>query len=201
MIVEDFLEQARAVILPGFTEFDVAVEQLIELVADDEEPCDGLGENADQVSTEAVPALVRRLWDAREAEQQDWPEVTDTDRMTMAFAVLETDGIVARMNFTCCQTCGFAEIGQEAASDTAARGFVFFHAQDAERLAAEPATLLLSYGAFGASNQAAYETAVLEIGHRVVAAIETAGLTPRWNGSLSDRIGVADLRWRRRLPR
>jgi len=60
---------------------------------------------------------------------------------------------------------------------------------------------LLSYGAFGADSRAAYEMASLDIGHRVVAAVEAAGLTVNWDGSQSRRIGVPDLTWRRRLPR
>ncbi len=64
----------------------------------------------------------------------------------------------------------------------------------------EPATLFLSYGAFGATDRAAFETASLETGHRVVTALHAAGLAPDWDGTLGRRIAVTGLRWRRRLP-
>jgi len=136
VLLADFVEHARWLILPGFTRFDAAVEELTEWVADSEdEPAqDSAIKSAEDVHASTVPALVRQLWDARESEQRNWPDITDADRLAAAFASLESEGIIARMNFTCCQTCGFAEIGDEVPDGQTMSGFVFFHEQDAERL-------------------------------------------------------------------
>lgn len=205
MLLADFAEQARLVILPGFTRFDDAVADLTEWVveSDDELDEDPATDGAERVTASAVPALVRQLWDARTSEQRDWTQATDADRLAAAFAALESDGIVARMNFTCCQTCGFAQIGDEVPAGRSMRGFVYFHQQDAEGLAEEPALLLLAFGAlgaFGAGDQAAYEAASLDVGHQIVAAVEAAGLAVAWDGTTARRIALPDLRWRKRLP-
>jgi len=47
------------------------------------------------------------------AEQQKWREPGDYDRMAAAFARIQQQGVPARMNFTCCQTCGIDEIDDE----------------------------------------------------------------------------------------
>jgi hypothetical protein len=46
-------------------------------------------------------------------EQESWPILTDFDRLELAFDMLEDEDIVARQHFTCCGTCGAAEIGIE----------------------------------------------------------------------------------------
>lgn len=148
----------------------------------------------------AVAAYVDRVWRARLDEQRTWPATTDADRLDAAFAELDADGVVARMDFTCCQTCGVTEIDDEVRPGQRPAGYVFFHQQDSERLDGDDAALLLSYGAFGASDAASYETAALDVGHRVRAALERAGLTVAWSGSTSERIRVTGLDWRRRLP-
>lgn len=66
---------------------------------------------------EAVAQISRReietAFSEHLAEQATWPAVTDCDRLDRAFEALNAGGIVARHDFTCCQNCGFAEIGAE----------------------------------------------------------------------------------------
>lgn len=147
-----------------------------------------------------VTAFVDRAWRERLAEQDAWPATTDSDRLDAAFAELDRTGVVARMDFTCCQTCGVAEIDDEVGAGQDPAGYVFFHQQDSERLDGEDATLLLSFGVFRAADADAYEAAALAVGHRVRAALERAGLTVDWPGTTSRRIAVTGLDWRRRLP-
>jgi hypothetical protein len=78
----------------------------------------------DLADAQLEPAMLRRIagveTDKAFAEQLDvqgqWPSVTDCDRLDQAFADLDGSGIVARQNFTCCQNCGHAEIGDEIAA-------------------------------------------------------------------------------------
>ncbi|TPQ21774.1 DUF6891 domain-containing protein [Streptomyces sporangiiformans] len=137
--------------------------------------------------------IVERLWLERLDEQATWTGTTDPDRLEQAFAALELGGIVSREDFTCCRSCGMAEIDAEADGKEGARGFVFFHHQGTES-AAEGHGLALYYGAFDES-----EERTAEIGREVVAALTAAGLSPEWDGSPAKAIEVRDLDWRKRL--
>lgn len=142
----------------------------------------------DPVSVEAV------AWRIAAAEftqhlvaQADWDSITDSDRLTLAFTALDVDGIVAREIFTCCQSCGHSEIGGEA--PPGARGYAFYHQQDAERAAAGGA-LFLAYGSFGAAEDA-------QTGAEISASLTRQGLTVDWDGDVAKRIRVP-MRWQRR---
>ncbi|MFI9008770.1 DUF6891 domain-containing protein [Actinosynnema sp. NPDC053489] len=192
-------EHARAVVHGGFTALDDAVRDVAEHFED--EPA---------VTPRAVRRVVERVWRERAAEQAGWPATTDVDRLLAAFAALDRGGIVARADFTCCQTCGHAEIGAEAAGP--ARGYVFFHRQDTEGAVAR-GRLWLAFGSFagsagpGAADPAAADPAPADlaaadeaVGREVVAALAAGGLPVEWNGSVRTRIEVGPITWRKRLP-
>ena len=143
------------------------------------------------VSPVQAEQLVDRLWLERVEEQACWVGETDPERLTRAFEALDGKGITARENFTCCRTCGQAEIGAEAAAD--ARGFVYFHEQCTEG-AASGHGLMLLYGGFDGSTGT-----TTAIGREVVAAIEAAGLPVEWDGDPERAIIITPLDWRRRL--
>jgi hypothetical protein len=136
-------------------------------------------------------AALAAHWEA----QQDWPVRTDCDRLDDAFAALERGGVVARQNFTCCGTCGSAEIGDEmevvSAAGVTVRGYVFFHMQDTDS-AVEGDGLYLNYGATEDG-----EDAALAVAREIVAELEAHGLRTNWTGSWDQRIAVT-LDWKRR---
>jgi hypothetical protein len=137
-----------------------------------------------------------RLWSEQRTVEASWTDRTDCDRLDQAFEELESSGIVCRQDFTCCGTCGSAEIGAELdeAEERGAkvRGYAFYHQQDTEG-AVEGFGLYLSYGA-----EEEGEAAALVIAREIVAVLQTYGLQPKWNGAWSQRIHVP-LVWRRRL--
>ncbi|MEU3369075.1 hypothetical protein ABZ734_01050 [Streptomyces sp. NPDC006660] len=146
------------------------------------------------VSPEQARQLADRLWLERVAEQADWDdeeEESDPERITHAFAALESAGLTARENFTCCRSCGQAEIG--GAGSPEARGFVYFHSQSTDS-AASGHGLTLMYGGFDGS-----ERTTASVGREVVAALEECGLSVEWNGDPGQTITVAPLNWRKRL--
>jgi hypothetical protein len=167
------------------------------------EPGD-IGAFATQVFAECLdPAVLRHhvgrytreILAEQRAEQVFWPAITDCERLDAAFAALEREGIVARQHFSCCGSCGAAEIWDElAAFDEAggpARGYVFFHMQDTEAVGALGG-LYLSYGAV-ANGAAATEA----IGRAVSDALESKGLDTVWDGQWTNRIFVP-MDWKRR---
>ncbi|MBB4979877.1 MULTISPECIES: DUF6891 domain-containing protein [Streptomyces] len=157
------------------------------------------------VSREQAEALVDRLWLERVEEMAGWEGTTDPERLTAAFAGLDAAGIVAREHFTCCRSCGTAEIGAEEGADRA-RGFVFFHTQCTEG-AADGGPLYLLYGRFdhspettaGTTAETAAGTTAAAIGEEVAAALRGRGLSVEWDGDPGQAIQVTGLDWRRRL--
>lgn len=144
----------------------------------------------------AAAVLVEGILAQHRQEAAGWPAVTDCQRLDAAFSALEADGIVARQNFTCCQSCGHAEIAEQIdcaeRSGQVTRGYTFFHQQDTES-AVEYGSLYLAYGATSPGGPGA-----MSIAQDVVAALRKQGLTVTWGGSTSQRIGVS-LDWKRRL--
>ncbi|TXS48269.1 DUF6891 domain-containing protein [Streptomyces sp. t39] len=172
----------RAVLVAGYADRARLAETAEEyLVTADRRP----------LTREQAGALADRLWLERVAEQADWRGETDPERLTRAFTALEAAGITAREHFTCCRTCGDAEIGEETAPGT--RGFVYFHSQCTESAAAGHGLTLL-YGAFDDA-----EGATAAVGHEVVAALGAVGLRTDWDGDPRRVITVTPLEWRRRL--
>lgn len=210
----ELVAHARTLIRPGFVGRADAVAEVrdhFEIDDDDRRP----------------EAAVDVAWREREAEQQTWREVGDYDRMAAAFARIQQQGLLARMNFTCCQTCGTEEIDdQRTPRKGAAAGeypwkewaYTFFHQQDAARLADDWAVLSLSYSAFrpaphldpalvqaardgdaGAREQVRIETD-RAVGTIVATALREHGLTVDWDGDPDERITVSITDWRKYLP-
>lgn len=132
-------------------------------------------------------------------EQRTWSHETDCDKLDEAFAELDRNGIVARQNYTCCQTCGHTEIAYETGKTSVHRrvyGYVFFHHGDAESVPSD-GTLYLAYGSV--LNRS--DDGAIAVAHDVVAVLKKYGFTVEWNGMIQKRIGIRDICWqRRRLP-
>jgi hypothetical protein len=143
------------------------------------------------------PHVERRtavLLEAHRQAQATWVGPTDCDRLDDAFEALDAEGIVARQHFSCCSNCGHSEIWgeiEEARQDGEVAGYVFYHMQDTES-ARGYGQLCLAYGSVEGS-----EAATAEVGRRIVAALEEAGLKTEWDGSPKRRILVS-LDWKRR---
>ncbi|MEV5748014.1 hypothetical protein AB0L00_09365 [Actinoallomurus sp. NPDC052308] len=172
----------REALAIGDLDFDAIIEDCVEYLH-------GVAE-ADTVRA-AATEIATEEFAAYRSDQETWPDVLDADRLIRAFRELETAGIIARENFTCCQSCGTAEIGGEAPEGAEPRGYVFCHHQDVQA-AVGGHGVYLSYGAFGGD-----EAATTRIGEEIVAVLRRHGLTPDWNGDSGRRIAVP-LTWRRR---
>jgi hypothetical protein len=158
----------------------------------DEEAC------LEDIEAVIKPMVAERMEKRRRAEQR-WKRLTDCDKLDLAFADLEEQGIIARQDYWCCSRCahyaaGFEIFDNERGEDFW-KGYVFFHEQDTD--GAPGGSLLLGFGAFKEDDKAAKEVA------RTV--IETLGrykLKTRWNGNTDIRIRVVNLNWRwRRFTR
>jgi hypothetical protein len=135
--------------------------------------------------------LVGPAFAAHLEAQAGWPERTDNDRLTDAFRALDAAGVVAREDFTCCQTCGINAIDDEVTGELPAHGYVFYHGYDTIE-AVQGGGVWLAFGAMEADGPPDEE-----IGDQVVAALRAEGLEVEWDRSAGDRPHV-QLEWARR---
>jgi hypothetical protein len=149
-----------------------------------------------EIRTLARPAMKEERA-ALLARQQQWPKVTDYDRLDRAFAELERASILTRQNYWCCGTCGNAAIDDEIRKlkrrRKPVRGYTFFHEQDTEA-AVDNGFLMLNYGAAEDDDSAAREVARF-----IVRTLKKHKLRTKWNGDLNRRIEL-ELTWQRRWP-
>ena len=206
---DDARDLASSLVDPGFLGRTDAIAAVTEMVEDDSDYYPDL-------SGAAAAEIAASMWDRRLAVEAEWSDEGDYERLLLAFGDLESRGVVARMNFTCCQTCGHEEIGDERADDS--RGYTFFHQQDAEHLAPGASELFLAFGAFGPdpsldadllarslAGEPEARSEVIDrseerIANEVVDALTSRGLRVEWSGNADQRIQVVDVDWRKRLP-
>ncbi len=216
----DLRETAVEWIAPGFRARAGMAEDLVEFRDDIDVP--------GPVMVEAARRVVDEVWRDRLVEESTWADAGDFARLERAFAALTRQGVVCRMDFTCCQTCGTAEIDDERTPlDSVIEGeypfeewaYTFFHQQDSEGLVEPDATLYLSYSAFRPApgvdpdvtarakdgDEDARDEVVTftetAVGEMVRDALVAEGLVVDWDGTPAQRIGVRVSEWRKPLPR
>jgi hypothetical protein len=118
-----------------------------------------------------------------------------------AFEALEAQGIIARPNFLCCNSCACDAMTTEKerwTGATAVIGAVHFNEQSTES-ANEGGALFLGHGSFAGDEQTN-----LQIGLAVCSALREAGLKVSWNHDTTKRIVVEPppgITWDLRYPR
>lgn len=174
-----------AQVAEGFTEADEIVMGFVE---DPDE------EEYGELDEEAVEKLVDQAIRAHHVKQTKWPPPTDCDKLDAAFKALERKGIVARQHFTCCSNCGHHEIWDEIKEAQAKRkviGYAFYHMQDTQS-AVDGGGIYVKFAAV--ENDDVKKRLV---GQKIVDALTTTGLKPRWDGDPGCAIAVR-LKWRKR---
>lgn len=187
--VEDLRDQIRRDVAGGFLDEDAILQNASDMFEGELEPA---------LTQREAPRLLREALVEHAGFERAWPAQTDCDRLDAAFADLETEGVIARQNFTCCGTCGASEIWDEIEAaqqeGRSVRGYAFFHMQDTES-AVEGYGLYLNYGACEEG-----EPAAVAVGHDIVAALTAHGLQTNWDGTYAKRIAVS-LDWKKRRAR
>lgn len=171
-LTEDVRALVRPLVARGDRPFANILGEAVEHILEEHEGADE--DTVKQVCEQETD----KAFAAHLAAQAGWPEVTDCDRLDQAFEALNGRDIVALHDFTCCQTCGLAEVGApiQAAVDAGidVAGFTFYHAQDTDS-AVDGHGLYLTYGHVDGS-----ETNGIAIGRLVVHALNEAGLETDW---------------------
>jgi hypothetical protein len=188
--MDNVLESIRGYIAERVTEGFYTREEIVDDAAD------YANDEFERVDLDSVIELTAdELIEAHYQAQTEWTAPTDCDKLDVAFADLDAAGIVARQNFTCCQTCGHSEIQSEiewTQQHRPVEGYVFYHMQDTDS-AREGYGLFLAYGAVDHNNDQAFQ----QVGWRIVERLKQAGLEASWDGDLNKRIFV-QVDWKRR---
>lgn len=106
----------------------------------------------------------------------DYRNDTVRDRIAQAFRGLRKEGYAARMNFSCCQSCGAYELNEKSPGR-----YVFFHRQDADGLERPVNPTNPLYLAWAGDGQ------------EIVRFLLGAGLVVSWDGSEQHRIAVTGI--------
>lgn len=151
------------------------------------------------LNTDQVSAAIDERLSAYRAEQKNWPDVTDCDRLDQAFACMEKRGLITLENAGNTQSDGyeiFEDALQEHPQPKTVIGYCFYHNQDLERVVGG----LPLYLAFGPVDPKEEETKGVEIGNIVREELERSGLEVEWEGTFQDRLRVPGLDWQKRSP-
>lgn len=181
-------------------------ESFVDIFSDDEE--------RHGATTEELIEAYENALAARRAQQRAWGEVRGN--LTRAFAELDTLGVLARENFSCCGTCASSEIHDERDESRHWLGYLWYHQQDTESLlASERGEVYLGYGAYPpadfdedayaaltlAEKQAAYQADVERFLDEVAfPVLRKYGMGVEWNRKQTTRIRVTGAQWYAPLP-
>jgi hypothetical protein len=148
----------------------------------------------DESSVAAAIEAARKEW---EQEKEQWPEVTDCDRLDEAFEAINTRGIIAIQNAGYTQSDGYHDFREAYArhpKKSEVLGYCFYHGQDLER-AVRGGGLYL---AFGPTDPTDEQARGLLVGNVVRDELTRVGLAIEWDGTFATRMHLPDYVWQRR---
>ncbi|MGW4531726.1 DUF6891 domain-containing protein [Nocardia sp. NPDC004340] len=181
-------------------------DQLIAGRGDADDFVDSYSEDYD-LTDEQLGAAFAALRAARLLQQAEIG--AHTSRTIAAFEELNTNGVVARADFSCCGTCASGEIWDERDDSRHWKGYVYFHQQDTSRLLEDGATYI-GYGAFPPEDfdEAGYDALsddakadlytadVTRLLDDVVFPIfRRHGIEPEWDRDLGTRVLLENADW------
>lgn len=117
--------------------------------------------------------------------------------LTVAFSALRKQGIIARQNFLCCQSCASSALSgiavKQHTEGKPVNGVVYYHRQDNNTLK-ESGYVYLAYGDVSHYEEGKPEVSMglptIEVGKLVVKAVAATGLKVDWDGNEGTRIKV-----------
>lgn len=121
--------------------------------------------------------------------------MTFRERLAKAFERLRKQGLLARMNFKCCQSCARAALTEMAVKKMEAgvpvSGYVYWHGQDDARLKRH-GEVFLAYGPLDSTGWGSIGLSAPVVGLMVVDALLAEGIRVEWDGDELKRIPAID---------
>lgn len=131
-------------------------------------------------------------------EQKSWPAVTDVDKLEEVFEQLNQSGVIALHNAGYTQSDGHSDVSeayQELENKSKILGYCFYHGQDLERAVLGEGLFLT----FGTIDPNADKQVALKVGNEIVTALEKKGFKTKWDGTLTERILITKIDWKKRI--
>jgi hypothetical protein len=160
---------------------------------------------------------LERAWSEKLEEEKGWPALTDWDRLDAAFASLDAGGIMAMHDAgvepSDCPSMVATAYHARGAEKSGVVGYCLYQWRDIEdaigidpqaAIGIDPAALStrrrrhgikLHFGDIDGDPQRG-----VEVGRRIAAAVEDAGLRTTWDGTIDQRI-IVDMHWQKRYRR
>ena len=114
-------------------------------------------------------------------DTSNWKTNFHTPALDDRFQELRIYGWAAEKDWTCCNTCGRAEMEEYFGKN---KPYVFYHLQSAENLN-ETGSVYLNYGITGGT-----DNQMIKIGKELSKTLEAYNLKPEWNGKLETKIKI-----------
>jgi len=125
------------------------------------------------------------------SEQKNWPEVTDVDRLRLAFKSLQRKGFYTDFGEICCASCGAADAKVAMKKNPNMLGYVFFTSQDVDAaLAGEPI-----YFWYGTRTRKYVKSVYLKVAGELFESLKKQDLNPIWDKTSKDQIRLP-IKWR-----
>lgn len=144
-----------------------------------------------------VEFQVNAAFTSLKSERRRWPEVTDCDKLDLAFAALLKRGVMALQNAGYTQSDGYHDVLEAVDGQpdkTLFVGYCFYHGQDLERVVQGGGLHL----AFGPIDPRTEQTEGVRVGQIVVSELAAQGFEVEWPGTFDKRIFVPRFDWKRR---
>ncbi len=144
----------------------------------------------EQMLREAVlPEFAKK----QEAEN-DWPKITDCERLNAVFTALDKRGVLCLHNAGYTMSDGHNDASEALSKQPKDRysGYCFYHGQDMERAIDEQGLMLAFDHVEGDVPDK------VKVGMAVKEELERAGFDLEWNGTIHKRINVPKFDWKRR---
>ena len=175
------LDTIKSCVWSGFYEI-VDVHQVIDDILEDDA-------NEAMLRSAVAPEFAKKA-----AAETSWPDVTDCDRLDVAFETMNASGIIALQNAGYTMSDGLGDVGEilhERGRENV-RGYCFYHGQDLERAVAGTG-LMLAFGDL--DNDPTQKT---EMGKAVKDLLESNGFLVEWSGDPESRLNIPEFDWKRR---
>ncbi|MDH2273107.1 DUF6891 domain-containing protein [Moraxella porci] len=151
----------------------------------------------DELDSVWLQQTINQLYAKHEAHKQTWEYETDNDKLTKAFAELNSEGIISLEHAGFTNSDGYEDVMSvysKAKNPSLFYGYAFYHEQDAIS-AVMNGTLMLSFGSLDSEKE---QTLGIEVGQKIVNTLNRYGLQTSWNGTFEQKIQIDNFKWQKR---
>ena len=150
----------------------------------------------DEVDRGWLLKVILSEFESKRNAEENWPKVTDFDRLDRAFTLLEAQGIIALHRAGYTQSDGHEEVddayNEAGGKRSEYKGYCFYTEQDQEGTL-DRSDLYIAFGHLSGNDAKG-----VKVGQMLRAALEREGFSVEWDGTSKTRLIVKGFLWQRR---